>query len=72
MIRPPVAPSARLVAHAGAVALAGLLGACLWVAALVALITGHKGAAVGLAALALGARAARPGPCPELDKETGR
>lgn len=72
MTRRPVPPSARLVAHAGALALAGLLGACLWLAALVALLCGRHGAALGLAALALGAHAARPGPDPQLDRETGR
>ena len=65
-------PSAQLAAHAGAVALSGLIGAAFWLAAIGALLCGRYGAALALGGLAIGARAARPGPTAALDRETGR
>ena len=64
--------SFRLAAHAGASALAGLLAFAFTLAAAGALICGKPGPALALALLAFGAKAARPGPSADLDKETGR
>lgn len=65
-------PSVRLSAHAGASALSGLIASALWTLALGALLWGKPGAALALALLGLGARAACPRPSAELDRETGR
>jgi hypothetical protein len=52
--------------------LSGLLAAGLWAAAFALALWGKPGAALALALLGAGARAACPGPSEALDKETGR
>jgi len=67
----PRKPSPRLAAHVAA-SLAGLAmaGAC-YAAALIMAALGKPGPALAMALAGLACNAARPGPCPDLDKETG-